>query len=360
MAPRRTTLQELFLYNDWANTQTLDAAQGLTDAQLDQPFEMGLKTMRLTLRHIHDAEAIWLARWKGASTKFPPETDRPSVDVIRRRMMETAAERDAYLAERGAAAERESISYSDTKGNAYRHALGDLMLHVANHGVHHRAQVRNMLRAFGAELPMVDYLRMRVSHPTFRVSPTARATIDEFGMGPVDEPVEPCDFDVETLATWLEYGDAMTRKILNAAASLSEADLDRPFEMGMGNLRKTLTHILDAEVWWQGNWSGTPDDGFQKLPETMPRNEIIGKLDMVGAERRRLMGGWDDQSVIEPIACYFRPGKRMEFLRGESAIQLGMHGTHHRAQAVNMLRRLGAPPPVVDYIVWVRDTTPGH
>lgn len=358
-AQPRTTLQELFLYNDWANAQTLSATEAMTDPQLDQSFEIGMGDVRMTLRHMHDAEAIWLARWKGATAVFPPDSDRPAVAEIRRRMEKTAAERDAFLAERGPAGERERIAFHDTKGNPYRYPLGDMMLHVCNHGIHHRAQARNMLRSLGVELPMVDYLRMRVSQPTFEISDEAKRTIAEFGFGGPAAPVAPCDFDVETLAAWLKYGDWVFRRILAAAANLSDADLDRPFEMGMGNLRKTLTHILEAEMWWHGNWSVAPPDGFQKLPENTPRVEIADRLERLAAERGRILSGWDNETVRSPVACYFRPGKRMEYRRGESALQLGMHGTHHRAQAVNMIRRLGAPAPGVDYILWVRESTPG-
>jgi uncharacterized damage-inducible protein DinB len=37
-------------------------------------------------------------------------------------------------------------------------------------------------------------------------------------------------------------------------------------------------------------------------------------------------------------------------------IQLCGHGTHHRAQLINMLRHSQCSPPACDYIVWVRET----
>jgi uncharacterized damage-inducible protein DinB len=33
-------------------------------------------------------------------------------------------------------------------------------------------------------------------------------------------------------------------------------------------------------------------------------------------------------------------------------VQVCSHGTHHRAQALNMLRRLGAPVSELDLILW--------
>jgi uncharacterized damage-inducible protein DinB len=50
-----------------------------------------------------------------------------------------------------------------------------------------------------------------------------------------------------------------------------------------------------------------------------------------------------------------KPGPELElaFHLGESLLQLGVHGTHHRAQAINMLRQLGARTPPTDYLDWL-------
>jgi uncharacterized damage-inducible protein DinB len=39
--------------------------------------------------------------------------------------------------------------------------------------------------------------------------------------------------------------------------------------------------------------------------------------------------------------------------RGETLLQLAMHGTYHRGQVNMRLRQLGGEPPTVDYIVWL-------
>jgi uncharacterized damage-inducible protein DinB len=54
--------------------------------------------------------------------------------------------------------------------------------------------------------------------------------------------------------------------------------------------------------------------------------------------------------VVEMSA--FGPPKKFRVL--ESMIQICGHGTHHRAQLVNMLRRSGVTPPSLDLILFVR------
>ena len=48
------------------------------------------------------------------------------------------------------------------------------------------------------------------------------------------------------------------------------------------------------------------------------------------------------------------PGAPLAFRVAESVMQLPTHGTHHRAQALAMLRRLGVPAPDVSYVAYAR------
>jgi uncharacterized damage-inducible protein DinB len=44
-------LDRLLEHDRWATTQLLELCRGLTDAQLDQPFDVGHRTLRATLDH---------------------------------------------------------------------------------------------------------------------------------------------------------------------------------------------------------------------------------------------------------------------------------------------------------------------
>jgi uncharacterized damage-inducible protein DinB len=49
-------------------------------------------------------------------------------------------------------------------------------------------------------------------------------------------------------------------------------------------------------------------------------------------------------------------GPQVRFRVLESLVQLCCHGTHHRAQLINMLRHSGVTAPALDYVVWLRAT----
>ena len=49
-----------------------------------------------------------------------------------------------------------TVAYKDTKGHAYTSVLWQIVLHVVNHGSHHRGQVSGFLRAMGHPPPALD------------------------------------------------------------------------------------------------------------------------------------------------------------------------------------------------------------
>jgi hypothetical protein len=111
------------------------------------------------------------------------------------------------------------------------------------------------------------------------------------------------------------HADRARDRLLDAAAELDPAALDQPFAMDAGSLRRTLRHPRAAER--LENRAPRPPECFG-LPETTP----LAGLPALGAG--------------------------VERLRGEI----------HRAQAIHMLRALGAAPPALDLIVFLRSPPP--
>jgi uncharacterized damage-inducible protein DinB len=163
----RGTLAELLHHNKWACDLLLGLAEALKDAALDRPFPMGPGSIRATLQHLWAAEQLWLERWKGAPQPQwrGSETGVP-VGELRTRFQQTHDDRETFLAAAGAAGLGRRVAYRNLKGEPFEDPLGDLVLHVSNHGVHHRAQIANMLRHVGVKPPGLDYLYMRAAFPT--------------------------------------------------------------------------------------------------------------------------------------------------------------------------------------------------
>ena len=50
------------------------------------------------------------------------------------------------------------INYNNLSGIPFSDPLIDILSHVINHGTHHRAQVGQLLKAAGSDLPATDYI----------------------------------------------------------------------------------------------------------------------------------------------------------------------------------------------------------
>ena len=53
----------------------------------------------------------------------------------------------------------DSVTYVNFAGQTCTYALGDALVHVANHGTYHRGQVATLLRQLGQKPAPTDYLR---------------------------------------------------------------------------------------------------------------------------------------------------------------------------------------------------------
>ena len=324
-----TTLRGLFLHNDWARDTLMDAARSLADERLDEPFEMGPGSLRATLEHLCRAERWWLDRWQG--TADPPAEPVPGMPMagLHECFRAIAHERNEFLDDRD---EAEQLVCTTETGRTMTLALSDMVLHVCNHGTHHRAQALNMLRRLGVQPPDIDYIVLR--------------------RAPSSQPEIAYDLDVIT--RYYEYTDWARDAMLGAAEPVDDAELDRPVEMGMGSLRKTLHHIRDAEHWWLRNWLDEPADAFQRVPQVTTIAELRALSAETASRRNELLATLSDTELGRTVRAVLPDGVELTYAMGDTMLQLAGHGTHHRAQALNMLRQLGADGPGLDYADFVR------
>mgnify|MGYP000400979838 CR=1 FL=1 len=153
------TIQQFMRYGDWANDECLHASTGLSDAALDQPFDMGRGSLRRTLIHIWAGEHVWLQRWQGrAERDWPDETAPWNLAELRLRFAVTRRDRHAFMHDLDPSRLTQFQTYRDSKGQLFSASLGDMLLQACLHSHHHRAQAVNMLRRVGATTPELDYM----------------------------------------------------------------------------------------------------------------------------------------------------------------------------------------------------------
>lgn len=146
-------LDRLLGHDAWTTQQLLLRCRGLTDEQLDREFDLGHRTLRRTLLHVVWNMEAWTDLIAGQPVR-PNTADDPvgrSVDGLLRRLEVGAAELAAVatrLAREGRLDEL-WVDYLDTPPT--QKSYGGAIVHVATHGMHHRAQVLYMMRRLGVQ-----------------------------------------------------------------------------------------------------------------------------------------------------------------------------------------------------------------
>jgi uncharacterized damage-inducible protein DinB len=160
-----------------------------------------------------------------------------------------------------------------------------------------------------------------------------------------------------------------TREILKVCRGLTRDQFHQRFEMGLGTLHDTLTHVIGAMRSWTDRLAerpvrprlmalpgraSAPTDARERTADELMTLLDDAERDLMEACTRIVAQGrlgslvvveWPSQPATTANAV--SPAKRYTFTRGDVLVHVTTHGYHHRAQCLNMLRQLGAPVPGV-------------
>ncbi|MFN8581085.1 MAG: DinB family protein [Gemmatimonadaceae bacterium] len=149
------TIRYLFRYNAWATELALDAAAMMTPEEYVAPGCSGQGSVRDTLAHVLMVQQRWIATIAGTlrpedATQLPfTSADIAVVADARTRWATISAETDSYLAALTEDQVLSEIVLTHPTRGSLKALLWRLLLHVANHGTHHRAQIVAAARRAG-------------------------------------------------------------------------------------------------------------------------------------------------------------------------------------------------------------------
>lgn len=156
MAVSADALRSHIDYTAWASLRLVDAAATLSPDDLNHDFRTADRGVLDTLVHTFAADRLWLSRLAGTPHPgFVTDADR-SLAVLQ---TEWPAVLDRWkqwalgLTDEAALA---PLAYVDMRGRHWSQPVWQLVLHVVNHGTHHRGQVAGFLRALGHKPPVLD------------------------------------------------------------------------------------------------------------------------------------------------------------------------------------------------------------
>ncbi|KAI8899004.1 hypothetical protein BC833DRAFT_587394, partial [Globomyces pollinis-pini] len=165
-------------YNKWAYETLLNCMSSMSDTDYHGHVGLCFRSIHGTLNHLLLADRLWYSRLTNTSDpKLAPYWQHTEIyakpndssifweDYIKDRHQL----KDSILSQANLLIEYvdtlpnsidldDSFSYSDSSGTKKSMPLGTVLLHVVNHGTHHRGQITAVCPRFGLPPPSIDFI----------------------------------------------------------------------------------------------------------------------------------------------------------------------------------------------------------
>ena len=151
-------LQDHFAYTIWASSRLVQAASQLSPEELSRDFGTADRGIIGTLGHIVSSDRIWLARLQRDPNPPGRREEDKTLPALQYDWPAIHERWKLWLDSLDDNAAEQVISYADLKGNRWSEPMWQIILHVVNHGTHHRGQVSGFLRALGHTPPPLDLI----------------------------------------------------------------------------------------------------------------------------------------------------------------------------------------------------------
>ena len=153
-------IAKLFAYSRWASERALASVAELDPTEFARPVGGSFGSVHGTLVHLYGADWVWLERWQGRSPRaLPTGQDASTLDALARMWREVQQKQMDFVESLAPERLPRPLTYVNFKGDTFTYPLGEILIHVANHGTYHRGQVATLLRQLGKTPASTDYLR---------------------------------------------------------------------------------------------------------------------------------------------------------------------------------------------------------
>ncbi len=143
-------LETLLAHNKGTTKRLIEQSAPLTEAQLDQDFDLGLRTVRLTLDHIIESMEWWTDLMTGQPKRSVDDFPHGALSLggLQLRLERVAQELD-QVAHHVQFHQTWDEHWPAREDQDRTRPYGATLTHVFTHGAHHRSQVIHMLKRLG-------------------------------------------------------------------------------------------------------------------------------------------------------------------------------------------------------------------
>ena len=131
-------------HDQWTTARLLELSGGLTDAQLDQPFDIGHRTLRATFDHMFSAVELWTRLM--VEEPVAHKSASPSQSALIERHERTYVNFE-NVARRMCDEQRLDDTFVDHY--SYRQTFGATIIQVILHNAQHRSEALHILNRLG-------------------------------------------------------------------------------------------------------------------------------------------------------------------------------------------------------------------
>ncbi|MDP2004179.1 MAG: DinB family protein [Rubrivivax sp.] len=162
-SPLREQLQTMARYNLWATKKLYRHLDDLSDAEYRRDLGLFFKSVHGTLNHLLVGEhGLWMRRFAEGESPTAALDTEAEVDRarLRERLLEGALAWLPLLEVWPEERLQGTLAYRRVAGQWVSLPFAATLLHVFNHGTHHRGQMTAALTALGRPCPEIDLVYM--------------------------------------------------------------------------------------------------------------------------------------------------------------------------------------------------------
>jgi uncharacterized damage-inducible protein DinB len=119
------------------------------------------------------------------------------------------------------------------------------------------------------------------------------------------------------------------------------------------DLRRLLHHIILANRFWLMQSLSRPFalEEESRVPKSL--EAVAGRYRETHIDELLWVSNLEEKDLDRKLVSPYIPGGSCSVAEG--VMQICMHSHGHRSQCATRLRKLGATPPVLDFILWLKD-----